>query len=73
MESITLNQDLPIAAHEQELSELLAHHQVVIVEGETGSGKTTQLPQLALKLGRKSIGHSAETVGCSVRRLSYRL
>ena len=42
MESITLNQDLPIAAHEQELSELLAHHQVVIVEGETGSGKTTQ-------------------------------
>ena len=58
MESITLNQDLPIAAHEQELSELLAHHQVVIVEGETGSGKTTQLPQLALKLGRKSIGHT---------------
>ena len=58
MESITLNQDLPIAAHEQELTELLARHQVVIVEGETGSGKTTQLPKLALKLGRKCIGHT---------------
>lgn len=40
---------LPIYAHEEEIVEAVRNHRVVVVEGETGSGKTTQLPRILLK------------------------
>ena len=47
-------EELPIAVRVDEIARAIEHHQVVIVCGETGSGKTTQLPKicLALKRGR---------------------
>ncbi|NUZ08300.1 ATP-dependent RNA helicase HrpA [Piscinibacter koreensis] len=55
---------LPVSQRRDEIAEALREHQVVIVAGETGSGKTTQLPKIALALGRgvantgKLIGHT---------------
>ncbi|HEY7076808.1 MAG TPA: DEAD/DEAH box helicase, partial [Solirubrobacteraceae bacterium] len=49
---------LPITAHREELLAAIRDHQVVIVAGETGSGKTTQLPQFCLALGRSLIAHT---------------
>ena len=43
---------LPVSARRDEIARALSEHQVVIVCGETGSGKTTQLPKIALELGR---------------------
>ncbi len=48
--------DLPVAAARDELLEVLREHQVVVVAGETGSGKTTQLPKMLLELGRGVTG-----------------
>jgi ATP-dependent helicase HrpA len=50
--------ELPITARREELLELIGGNQVVIVAGETGSGKTTQLPKLCLELGRETIAHT---------------
>jgi ATP-dependent helicase HrpA len=50
--------DLPVTAVREEIAEALRDHQVVIVAGETGSGKTTQLPKICLELGRRMIGHT---------------
>lgn len=55
---ITFDTTLPIAEHADEIAELVAANQVVIVAGETGSGKTTQLPKICLRLGRKRIAHT---------------
>ncbi|HEX8325190.1 MAG TPA: ATP-dependent RNA helicase HrpA [Tepidisphaeraceae bacterium] len=44
--------DLPVVAAREEIAEAIRHHQVVVVCGETGSGKTTQLPKICLDLGR---------------------
>ncbi|MFT4265232.1 MAG: ATP-dependent RNA helicase HrpA [Nocardioides sp.] len=44
--------DLPVSAVREEIAEAIRAHQVVIVAGETGSGKTTQLPKVCLELGR---------------------
>ena len=44
--------ELPVSAHREELLEAIGSHQVVVVAGETGSGKTTQLPKLCLESGR---------------------
>ncbi|GAA1377583.1 ATP-dependent RNA helicase HrpA [Luteococcus sanguinis] len=49
---------LPIAEHAQEIAELIRDHQVVVVAGETGSGKTTQLPKIAMMLGRRRVAHT---------------
>ena len=43
---------LPVSARRDEIAQAIAHHAVVIVCGETGSGKTTQLPKILLELGR---------------------
>ena len=54
-------EDLPVSARRNEIAEAIQNHQVVIVSGETGSGKTTQLPKICLELGRgrkKMIGHT---------------
>ena len=48
--------DLPVSARRAEIEAALRAHQVVIVCGETGSGKTTQLPKMALALGRGKPG-----------------
>ena len=49
---ITFPESLPVSARRAEIAEALKQHQVIIVCGETGSGKTTQLPKIALTLGR---------------------
>ncbi len=49
---------LPIAEHHEEIAALIRDHQVVVVAGETGSGKTTQLPKICLTLGRGRIAHT---------------
>ena len=61
---ITFPESLPVSARRDEIARALQAHQVVIVCGETGSGKTTQLPKIVLQLGRgrahtgKLIGHT---------------
>ncbi|WP_281915359.1 ATP-dependent RNA helicase HrpA [Caldimonas thermodepolymerans] len=49
---ITFPESLPVSARREEIARAIEQHQVVIVSGETGSGKTTQLPKIALALGR---------------------
>ncbi|WP_206679998.1 ATP-dependent RNA helicase HrpA [Aeromicrobium phoceense] len=49
---------LPIAARHDEIRNALRDHQVVVIAGETGSGKTTQLPKIAAELGRTKIAHT---------------
>ena len=44
--------ELPVSARREDIAQAMREHQVVIVCGETGSGKTTQLPKIALQLGR---------------------
>ena len=53
--------ELPISARVRDLSLAIDKHQVVIVAGETGSGKTTQLPKIALSIGRGTTGRIAVT------------
>jgi len=53
--------DLPVSARREEIAELINKHQVVVLAGETGSGKTTQIPKICLALGRGvkgMIGHT---------------
>jgi len=49
---ITFPESLPVSTRRDEIARAISQHQVVIVCGETGSGKTTQLPKIALQLGR---------------------
>ena len=49
---IEFPESLPVSARRDEIMEAMRQHQVIIVCGETGSGKTTQLPKIALALGR---------------------
>src|SRR5256885_10664350 len=66
---ITYPAGLPIAERRDEIMAAIRDHQVVIVAGETGSGKTTQLPKLCLELGRGIRGTIAHT---QPRRLAAR-
>ena len=50
--------ELPVSAARVEIGDAIRDHQVVIVAGATGSGKTTQLPKIALELGRERIAHT---------------
>ena len=59
--TIRYPEQLPISARRDEIAEAIRDHQVVVVAGETGSGKTTQLPKICLELGRGirgAIGHT---------------
>ncbi|MBX4298781.1 hypothetical protein K4H04_23780, partial [Mycobacterium tuberculosis] len=59
--AITYPENLPVSQKKQEILEAVRDHQVVIVAGETGSGKTTQLPKICMELGRGLkglIGHT---------------
>ena len=61
MPKVTYPDDLPVAARKDDIAAAIRNHQVVIVSGETGSGKTTQLPKICLELGRGIeglIGHT---------------
>lgn len=55
---IEFDAGLPISAHVEQIAALVRDHQVVVVAGETGSGKTTQLPKICLLAGRERIGHT---------------
>ncbi|MFC4929923.1 ATP-dependent RNA helicase HrpA [Massilia sp. GCM10023247] len=58
---LTYPEDLPVSSRREEIAKALMEHQVIIVSGETGSGKTTQLPKICLQLGRGEkglIGHT---------------
>jgi ATP-dependent helicase HrpA len=48
--------DLPVTGKKDDIAELILNNQVVVVCGETGSGKTTQLPKICLSLGRGAAG-----------------
>jgi len=61
--------DLPVSARREDLLAAIREHQVTIVAGETGSGKSTQLPKLCLELGRGVRGTIAHT---QPRRLAAR-
>ncbi|WP_068825738.1 ATP-dependent RNA helicase HrpA [Pseudomonas sp. BMS12] len=59
--SIRFDDALPIAAKRDEIKKALQEHQVLVIAGETGSGKTTQLPKICLDIGRGVhglIGHT---------------
>ena len=66
---IKLNQDLPVTQYSDRLIAAIQKHQVIIVAGETGSGKTTQLPQIAMLAGRGLTGMIGHT---QPRRLAAR-
>lgn len=54
--TLELNPALPVTERAEEIKEAIQNNQVVIISGETGSGKTTQLPKICLQLGRGSTG-----------------
>ncbi|UGS36372.1 ATP-dependent RNA helicase HrpA [Capillimicrobium parvum] len=67
--AVTYPEQLPVSARREEIAAAIAAHQVVVVAGETGSGKTTQLPKICLELGRGVRGAIAHT---QPRRLAAR-
>ncbi|MBK6742274.1 MAG: ATP-dependent RNA helicase HrpA [Hydrogenophilales bacterium] len=58
---IEFPEQLPVSARRDDIAAALAKHQVIIVCGETGSGKTTQLPKIALAAGRGTAGRIGMT------------
>ncbi len=67
--AITFPQDLPVVERREEIAEAIRDNQVVIIAGETGSGKTTQIPKICLELGRGRRGRIGHT---QPRRLAAR-
>ncbi|MBB3275423.1 MULTISPECIES: ATP-dependent RNA helicase HrpA [unclassified Pseudoxanthomonas] len=66
---VSLDEALPIAREGERIVELIRRHPVVVIAGETGSGKTTQLPKLCLAAGRGVAG----MIGCTQpRRIAAR-
>lgn len=55
---LTFDDALPISARRHDIAAAIDGHQVVVIAGETGSGKTTQLPKIVLELGRAKIAHT---------------
>src|SRR5213596_3391252 len=53
--------ELPVSQRKDEIAAAIRDHQVVVVAGETGSGKTTQLPKICLELGRGVTGQIGHT------------
>lgn len=62
--SLNYNDSLPILSKKDDIIDTIKHHQVVIISGETGSGKTTQIPKFCLEAGRGIDG----IIGCTQPR-----
>ena len=58
---IVFPESLPVSQRKAEIKKLLSEHQVIVVAGETGSGKTTQLPKMCLELGLGNLGTIGHT------------
>src|SRR5580658_8688910 len=69
MPPISYPPELPVSQRRDEIAEAIRDHQVVIIAGETGSGKTTQIPKICLELGRGVAGQIGHT---QPRRLAAR-
>ena len=66
---IEYDSNLPVAGKKDDILELIRNHQIVVIAGETGSGKTTQIPKICLEAGRGVFGK----IGCTQpRRLAAR-
>jgi ATP-dependent helicase HrpA len=67
---ISYPEALPVSRHREKIRNAVNENQVVIVCGDTGSGKTTQLPKIALDLGRGSLGKKErrQIIGCTQPR-----
>ncbi|GAB6034140.1 ATP-dependent RNA helicase HrpA [Galenea microaerophila] len=66
---IVYDENLPVAQRREALIQLIKNHQVVVIAGETGSGKTTQIPKMCLEAGQGVAGR----IGCTQpRRLAAR-
>ena len=76
---VSFPEELPVSARREEIAAALTTHQVIIVSGETGSGKTTQLPKICLSLGRGErglIGHTQPrriAATATAKRIAYEL
>ena len=77
--SIVFPEELPVSARRDDIARAIQNHQVIIVSGETGSGKTTQLPKICLQLGRGQaglIGHTQPrriAATSTARRIAHEL
>ncbi|MFL6634386.1 MAG: ATP-dependent RNA helicase HrpA [Massilia sp.] len=77
--TITFPEDLPVSGRRAEIAKVLMENQVLIVSGETGSGKTTQLPKICLELGRGAkgmIGHTQPrriAASSTAKRIAFEL
>ncbi len=69
MPPITYPAELPVSQRRDEIAQAIKENQVVIIAGETGSGKTTQIPKICLELGRGVTGQIGHT---QPRRLAAR-
>src|SRR6267378_708394 len=69
MPPISYPAELPVSQHKDDIAEVIRDHQVVEIAGETGSGKTTQIPKICLELGRGVDGQIGHT---QPRRLAAR-
>src|SRR5215468_7866471 len=69
MPPITYPAELPVSQRKDDIAEVIRDHQVVVIAGETGSGKTTQIPKICLELGRGVDGQIGHT---QPRRLAAR-
>lgn len=58
---IVFPESLPVSQRKVEIQKLLSEHQIIVVAGETGSGKTTQLPKMCLELGLGNLGMIGHT------------
>lgn len=61
LSAISFPDELPVSQHRDQIMAQLANHQVVIIAGETGSGKTTQLPKMCLAMGLSDTGMIGHT------------
>ena len=67
--TIVYPEELPVSERREEIARAISEHQVVVIAGETGSGKTTQIPKICLELGR---GREARIGHTQPRRLAAR-
>ncbi len=65
--------DLPVSQRRDDIATAIRDHQVVVIAGETGSGKTTQIPKICLELGRGEGGRGGKLIGhTQPRRIAAR-